>query len=704
MNSAQKVSDATAPVGGVPREGGPGARSPDPMDPAAVPSGTWVVDPAGRAGAGIAGTLADPWSFAYAASGADGRIRPGHTVWLRAGIYRSELGVTISFSGAADRPVTWMVAPDERFELDGAIPEFVDTPGIAWEPVEVRDGHNLYRSTSVYPSSFMYGGFIEIDGQWLPLATHDHKNGRDWIGSDHHNWRHSEPYYLGPGICHVPDDTNPARGRLYVRLDSSTPEAQCHRSVAQIVDPDPRHHALRISRGDRFGLTVQGSHHIFEGFTDINNYYGGLRLPSTVSHLTFRRVGGRVTYFGARLGRASDLLIEDPSFDGCMDPETWWISWIDVMGAGLPADHVRKCGLDYGLAHHVEVAGGYFHDFFDSALSEGAHDITVHNVEFRTWGDAWQMYGSLYHIDLHHNTYLGAGPSRDGTGTGLANPAPGTLWIHDNIIDSSRYRIFYYRFGHPKDPTGIGWREPIPFSEHRVPTTDRRTIPWKLYQNTIVTGINGIPHVSYVGLGQFGNSTAIVEAPHEVYNNIILVRDGPPLGRDAWADTAAEIYDGNVYWGWSNPSLSSYTSIWRFLHRSAGLVDGENPKGSIGDVNKLRGLALQDSRMYYPPGWESAGLSADPKLDADYKPLNPDIATGAINLTATRWPGTSVYKPWRGAVQPWAARPVDRWLAPVDLSADGQDASGPQVAVDAQGNVVAVWYRFNGTNWTVQAA
>lgn len=609
----------------------------------------WVVDPTGRAGANVAGTLADPWSFAYAASGAGGRIRPGDTVSLRAGSYRSEPGITISISGAAGRPVTWSAAPG--VELDGAIPEFVDTPGTAWEPVEVSTGHNLYRSTSVYPTYFMYGGFIEIDCQWLPLATHDHKHGCDWIGSDHHTWRFPEPFYMGPGICHVPDDNNPAQGRLYIRLDNSTPEAQCHRNVAQIADADPRHHALRISRGDHFGLTVKGSHHVFEDFTDIHNYYGGFWLGTAVSHLTFRRVGGRVTYFGARLGSVSDLLIEDPSFDGCMDPERWWVSFVDVKGGDVPADHVRKCGLDYGTAHDVEVSGGYFHDFFDSALSEGAHDVEVHGVEFRSWDDAWQMYGSLHHIDLHHNTYLGAGPSRDKTGTGAANPAPGTLWIHDNIIDSTRYRIFYYRFGRPEDPTGIGWREPIPFSGHGAPATGNRTIPWKLYHNTIVTGINGLPTLSYVGLGQFGTRTALVEAPHEVYNNIILVRNGRPLGRDTWVDTGAEIYDGNVYWGWSSyRSPSGYRSIWRYLHLSAGDVNGET--SSIADVDTLRDLARQDSRVYYPPGWESAGLSVDPKLSAYYKPFNPIIASGAVDLTESGWPGTSVYKAWRGAVQP----------------------------------------------------
>jgi hypothetical protein len=44
------------------------------------------------------------------------------------------------------------------------------------------------------------------------------------------------------------------------------------------------------------------------------------------------------------------------------------------------------------------------------------------------------------------------------------------------------------------------------------------------------------------------------------------------------------------------------------------------------------------------------------------------------------------------------------WQAPVDLSAVGQNAESPQVAFDRQGNAVAVWERFNGTNFIVQGA
>jgi len=51
-----------------------------------------------------------------------------------------------------------------------------------------------------------------------------------------------------------------------------------------------------------------------------------------------------------------------------------------------------------------------------------------------------------------------------------------------------------------------------------------------------------------------------------------------------------------------------------------------------------------------------------------------------------------------------AVRPAGgAWQAPRDLSAPGQEAFEPQVAVDAHGTAVAIWERFNGTHFIVQA-
>jgi hypothetical protein len=52
-----------------------------------------------------------------------------------------------------------------------------------------------------------------------------------------------------------------------------------------------------------------------------------------------------------------------------------------------------------------------------------------------------------------------------------------------------------------------------------------------------------------------------------------------------------------------------------------------------------------------------------------------------------------------------AVKPAgEGWGKPTDLSEAGQEASQPQVAVDAAGDATVVWRRFNGSNYVVQAA
>ncbi len=46
----------------------------------------------------------------------------------------------------------------------------------------------------------------------------------------------------------------------------------------------------------------------------------------------------------------------------------------------------------------------------------------------------------------------------------------------------------------------------------------------------------------------------------------------------------------------------------------------------------------------------------------------------------------------------------ENWSSPTDLSATGQDAAEPQIAMNDSGEAIAVWYRSNGANTIVQAA
>ena len=122
------------------------------------------------------------------------------------------------------------------------------------------------------------------------------------------------------------------------------------------------------------------------------------------------------------------------------------------------------------------------------------------------------------------------------------------------------------------------------------------------------------------------NAATNSQATHEVYNNIFHVMDGRPGGRDFYATTGREIYDGSVYWHYQVGAPSNYRSPWRFLHMSTGVNDG-----TLTTVSQLRVTsAFRDSRAYYAPGWENSGLSVDPQLDSTYKPQTASCQTGAV--------------------------------------------------------------------------
>jgi hypothetical protein len=80
---------------------------------------------------------------------------------------------------------------------------------------------------------------------------------------------------------------------------------------------------------------------------------------------------------------------------------------------------------------------------------------------------------------------------------------------------------------------------------------------------------------------------------------------------------------------------------------------------------------------------------------------DPQVAMDAHGNAVAVWWG---FKGRNYIVQSVVRPAGGAWQAPVDLSAAGQDASSPQVRVNAQGNAVAVWRRFNGTNWIVTSA
>ena len=94
----------------------PTAITPPPPPPPPGPTSGWHVAPTGSSSA--TGTLGQPWSLAFALSGAGGRIQPGDTVWLHGGTYSGAFVETVA--GSAGKPILFRQYPGQRAIIDVA--------------------------------------------------------------------------------------------------------------------------------------------------------------------------------------------------------------------------------------------------------------------------------------------------------------------------------------------------------------------------------------------------------------------------------------------------------------------------------------------------------------------------------------------------------------------------------------------------------
>jgi hypothetical protein len=102
--------------------------NPVPPPPPPPPLAGWHVAPGGSGNG--SGSIGQPWSLAFAFSGANGRIQPGDTVWLHGGTYRGAFVETVA--GSAGKPILFRQYPGERAIIDVAFSTSTTTRGDAF--------------------------------------------------------------------------------------------------------------------------------------------------------------------------------------------------------------------------------------------------------------------------------------------------------------------------------------------------------------------------------------------------------------------------------------------------------------------------------------------------------------------------------------------------------------------------------------------
>ena len=564
------------------------------------------------------GNLVHPWrTLEHAVD----QLRPGDTLFLRGGTYR-ERGVAISARGGPGAPITIVNFAGEEVVIDGSFPEFQTPHNDEWTLVAAETG--LWRSKRRYGSGTFFGK-MEVAGKLYALNVY-----RDFgaIATRETTWREDGHYYLGPGLHWSRED-----GHIYVRLQPPDPQA-IHGRVFPIPEiADPRRNKLFIGNHLR-GLWLDGTRHLVLKGLAIKHFLRPLdvRLGALLSLIDLEIVPGRTGVLIGKYVRNVGLhgLTVDAGFPA-------WVSWRDVKSGPRVAAHLKLTGVIVrSEVDCISITHSRFLDVFDGITAVGNPErLSVRHNEFdRVIDDALQLGTAAAHVEFAYNLVFGPGPSHHGSGP---SRAPGTKYIHHNVIDA-RLDELYSRVGEGEP----GWRYHIAFPSHSMKSAGPD--PWKIYNNSLLFHRN----TNNAGAGQERKGPRSGPV-HEVYNNIFVQHSDYRASRGAQLGDGAEIFDGNLYHRTRPHARTPLFRSWR---------NGEETR-SFASLAEFRSSSFAEgTRSYYPPGWEQAGVEADPVLrdpdGRDYRPaIGGPAAHGALRLRAKGWPG-SHDGGFRGAVDPHA--------------------------------------------------
>jgi len=652
---------------------------------------------------GAAGTIDDPWRTVGVATR---KLAGGDVLYVRGGEYDEQEGATLlhTVTGSASKRTIICGYGNERPHLNGSYPEFRTIGNSAWElhdPIR-----NIYRSVAVYPDpggAGITGFFTADDGNrysLIPYRAFDPSHAPeecrmsmpvaalDYLSSDFEQFERCVARYMGPGTA-----WNPIDWKIYIRLQPSSQESVHGRLLPRVTNLDPRQNALTLM-GSGIGVFLQDRDYVVIDGIDLTYWLGAFSSSSigvTRGH-ELRDVTVHCGMHGFRL--LNDVVYDRCRVYGYMPP---WLGSSDVKGGEEPAKHIRKFGIQLG--DNCDVGSCVVDSVFDGVLAESSHDSRIHHSVFsRIWDDMYQIYSKHHNIEIDDNFIYGAGPSHDRTGE--PGPAPGTKYIHHNVIDNTTFEIMWTRHDpkHLGDEQKEGWQHPIPLSRHGTPMFRD---PWKFYNNTVIIGRHP---PGEVGFGRWGPSSDPVSPTHDVYNNIFVLDFTEIWVHFLTSNLASEIYDGNVYY-----AVPPAAPFWNRVITSASEPDDPPETPTLA---ALKALVTTDSQVFYPPGFEASGIDANPQLDAGYRPSRWGPAVrGAVDLSATGFPGATA-DAWRGALAPRATAPqlvvanfgheAGNWRVERHLRLLA-DLTGDRRADIAGFGNAGVWVALNNGNGTFEA-
>jgi hypothetical protein len=509
----------------------------------AIGSGPGRYVDATRGDDAAAGDRDQPWrTLQHAAA----QLRPGDTLYLRGGIYREKVALTLR--GRADAPITVRAYPGELAILDGGIAAFQLTPALAWEPCP--DGvEGEFRSTVAYPGLPGEPDYPRVVGHFADsmVPLHGYRFRRD-LQSDHPYWSFTQKdqaasIYCGPGVWYNPDTQ-----RIHVRL--------AHTRWPALGDDnyrgptDPRAAPLIVAHADGGPvLQIQNSTHLRVEDLVVR----GSRLASINVLASSDITLNGVTVYGGSAALAAaythGLRVIHSVFRGAAAPWTFRSSLkyrgmesrLVITGSSRPLDN-RDFELAYceftdsidGVMIGAVADLRFHHNLLDHCVDDGLFLTALPDDLGQVHGGPILIYQNVFSRCLTTLAF-GVGHSRQPVTDGGVVTGRG-VWVFRNLFDLRR-PVRYFPPTGPDDPHD-GSAFPRSQGDHGSPVWERMA----LYHNTVVS--HGPGFRDMYGHGWGGS----LVTPARVVLNNIFVQQVAPMGAAIAPGSASLLFDANLHW------------------------------------------------------------------------------------------------------------------------------------------------------------
>jgi hypothetical protein len=573
----------------------------------------WFVDPTRGDDAGD-GSEASPWRTVEHAARA---LRPGDTLYLRGGVYRE--AITLTVAGSQEKPITIRSYPGELVVLDRGIPDFYLNPAAAWEPC--ADGASgEFVSIRRFPdilvgseeATNVEGNFgdsmIPLHGtRFLADLRSDDPYGGAWVASAAARGTRGTAspapgklsedlrIYCGPGVWY-----DPRTQRIHVRLaHTRLPGLEADGSNYK-GETDPRRLRLVVSaRGRGVPLTLDRSRWVRIEDLVVR---GGFEAEISVTSCVGVWLEGVTAYGGATVMNVRDtvgLRMLGCALRGCSAP---WIFRQHLKYRAIESS-LMSCGdWDGGGNRDFDIAWSEFTDSVDGLFLGAVDGVDLHHCFLDNISDdgifvtaPTRPDGTVAGGDITvRQSYLGRMLTTFAYGVGhgrqklLAADPPAVqtgagVWAFRNVFDLRKWVYYFVPSGPdaPQELTSMGRL----VGDHGSPTWE----PLYFYQNTVVLGATPWRDYYAGGVGVMGVGGS---SPRRVLNNILVNAKGMP-GWTLPAGAPDLVVDGDLLWSWP---LGASTDAAAFLAQFR-----DSP-------------AFEESRATYPPGWTSSDRFADPRF------------------------------------------------------------------------------------------